>query len=74
MPWSFLVKLAITMIISYVLRPKPEKAKPALLEDFDVPVAEDGKPICVVFGRRRVADPNIVWYGDLASTAIYKRL
>jgi hypothetical protein len=73
MGWNFVAKLIFTLIVSYALRPKPQKQKPATLQDVEAPTAEDGKPICVVLGRRRVRDPNVTWYGDVSSRAIYRR-
>lgn len=45
--------------------PKVETPKPAGLQDFDVPKAEDGALIPVVFGTKTVNAPNVLWYGDL---------
>jgi len=63
--WVQLAILVITTLISYALAPKPPKSKPPSLEDFDVPTAESGRPIPVVFGEVTVTGPNVVWYGDL---------
>lgn len=68
--WWFVAQLLFSIAISYLLRPKPQVTPPATLDEFEVPVAQEGKPIAVVFGRRRVADPNVVWYGDLKTVAI----
>jgi len=40
-------------------------------QDLDFPTAEEGKPIAVLFGTRRLKDPNVVWYGDIRTTGIY---
>ena len=50
MGWEYLVVLLISVIISVALAPKPTQPKPASLADFDIPVAEEGKEIPVVFG------------------------
>lgn len=55
------------------LAPKPPQAKPATLADFDVPVAEEGRPVPVIFGTVTVTGPNVLWYGDLGSKAITKK-
>lgn len=74
--FSFLVKLAIMVALAYFLRPKPPKPpsppKPTGLEEFDIPTAEEGRPLQVLFGKRRIKGPNVVWYGDLKSTAIWR--
>lgn len=41
-----------------------------MLKDFDVPVAEQGRPVPVVFGTVLVEGANVLWYGDLSSTPI----
>ncbi len=56
--------------MSAALAPKPPQPKPAALADFDVPVAEEGRPIPVVFGTVTLTGPNVLWYGDLRSTPI----
>lgn len=71
--WTFLIKLAIMVVLAYVLRPKPPKPpKPAGLEEFEIPTAEEGRPVQVFFGKRREKGPNVVWYGDLKSNPIKK--
>lgn len=70
---TFLIQLAILIVSSYVsaaLAPKPPKPKPASLTDFDVPTAEEGRPVPVVFGTVWVTGPNVIWYGHLRTEAI----
>lgn len=73
-PITMLVFLAISVGVSYLLRPKQKvnNAKPATESDFDFPTAEEGRPIPVLFGTRRITAPNVVWYGDISSTPIRK--
>jgi hypothetical protein len=64
----FLIKLVIMVALAFALRPKPKTPTPpkaAGIEEFDIPTAEEGRPIQVLFGKRRIAGPNVVWYGDL---------
>lgn len=73
--FAFLVKLFIMVALAYVLRPKPVTSKPpkaAGIEEFEIPTAEEGRPIQVLFGKRREKGPNVVWYGDLKSKAIWR--
>lgn len=77
--WLFwaAVSSAIGMGIAYLMAPKPPKprhAKAVGLEQFDVPTAEEGRPIQVIFGSRYVTGPNVVWYGDYKAEAIIERL
>lgn len=68
--WVQLILLVVSVIVSYALRPKPAVPKPAALEDFDIPVAEQGRPVPVVFGTILLTGPNVLWYGDLRTTPI----
>ena len=44
-----------------------------LLDDFDLPTAEEGRPIPVVFGTMLLRGPNVVWAGDLKVDPIRKK-
>lgn len=70
---QFLAYIAVLLIASYVayaLAPKPPKPKPASLSDFDIPTAEEGRPLPMIFGTHLVRGPNVIWYGDLGTEAI----
>lgn len=68
-----LALLVVSYFVSAALAPKPPKPKPAALEDFDIPVAEQGRPVPVVFGAVLITGPNVLWYGDLRVTPIQKK-
>ena len=68
--WVQLILLVVSYIVSVALAPKPPQPKAAALEDFDIPVAEQGRPISVVFGTVILKSPNVMWYGDLSTTPI----
>lgn len=72
MGWE-IVYFIVAVILSVALSPRPPDAKPAALEDFEFPVAEQGRPIPVIFGDVWVRGPNVLWYGGLWSKAIKKR-
>lgn len=72
MGWVQLIYYIIVVIISIALAPKPPQPKPAALEDFDVPVAEEDRPIPVVFGEVQITGPNVLWFGDLIVKKIKK--
>ena len=65
----FIVKVAIMIALSYALRQKPPKSKFQVpgLETSSIPTAEEGRPIQVLFGKKRVKSPNVVWYGLVGS-------
>lgn len=72
-PFSYLAILIVASLIASALAPKPPVPKPATIADFDVPTAEQGRPIPVVFGTVLVTGANVVWYGDLEAKAIKKK-
>lgn len=70
---QFLIYLAVLLLATYVataFAPKPPKPKAARLQDFDIPTAEQGRPIPVIFGSVTVTGPNVIWYGDLDTSSI----
>lgn len=67
---AMVIVLIASIVISYALQPKPPNARPAALADFDVPTAEEGRPIPVIFGTVWVKGPNVLWYGDLTTIPI----
>lgn len=73
---NFVIQIAIVIVAAVVaaaMAPKPPQPKPAALGDFDVPTAEEGRPIAKVFGEMLIRDPNNLWYGDLSSDPIKKK-
>lgn len=65
-----IVILIVALIVGYALAPKPPVPKPPALEDFEVPVAEEGASIVWIFGEGWLTAYNVLWYGDLATIAI----
>lgn len=72
--WWYVAAWVVGLVISVALsRPKqPSITGPQPSDDVDAPVAEEGKPIAVLFGMRDLKGPNVIWYGDLKSKAIRK--
>lgn len=70
--WVQLLWFVVTLVLSIALSPKPPKPRPAALEDFDVPVAQEDRPIPVLFGTKRITGANVTWYGDLSTRKIKK--
>lgn len=68
--WLFIAGFVIALAASYALAPKPQNAKPAGLADIEVPTAEEGREVPVLFGTREIRGPNVVWYGDLDTKPI----
>lgn len=71
--WVQVILLVVSLVISYAMRPKPVIPKPAALEDFDIPMAELGRAVPVVFGEMILKSPSLMWYGDLKNKAIKKK-
>mgnify|MGYP000266680068 FL=1 len=69
--WNIVLFIG-AMALSYALRPKPKvtHARPAGASEFEVPTAQEGREVPVLFGTRRITGPNVVWWGDLASYPI----
>lgn len=72
MIWEYLAVLVIAIIIGVALAPKPQSNPPAGFDEIQVPTAEEGREIPVLFGTRRLTGPNVVWYGDLESVPVQK--
>lgn len=71
--WWFIAGLAVALIGAAFLAPKPQSVKPSGLGDFDIPTAEDGREIPVLFGTRILRGANVVWYGDFKAVAVKKK-
>lgn len=66
MAWQVQVFLFVaSLMLSSMLRKDPRSGAPATLDDLQIPTAEDGKIIPVLFGTREISSYNMVWHGDL---------
>lgn len=71
MEWIvYAIIFIVALVLAVALAPSPPQQKPATLDEFQMPTAEPGRPIPVVFGTYVVKSPNVVWYGDLMSEPI----
>ena len=66
-----LILTVISTVLSMVLQPRPVPPISASLSDFQVPTAEEGRVLPVVFGTVLEKGANVVWYGDLKKEEIY---
>ena len=71
--WWYLAVFIVALVVSYSMVPKPETRPPAGLDEIQAPTAEVGREIPVLFGRRKLEGPNVVWYGHLRTVAIKKK-
>lgn len=67
---AYLAVIAISYAVQMALRPTPEKPKPGSLEDSDIPIAEEGADIQVLFGQGWFESANIIDYGNLRTSEI----
>lgn len=70
--WMQLVYAVAMLIVSEAIRSvnTPDNAAPEAGK-MDVPTAENGGTISVLFGTDVIEDMNVVWYGDSATAPIY---
>lgn len=68
--WAYWIVLLIGVAYTATNQPKTQTPIAMTLDDVKAPVAEIGKEIPVVFGERIIADPNVVWFGDLRTKPV----
>lgn len=68
----FIVIFIVALIVGYAMQPKPQNQPPAGLSQIQLPIAEEGAEIAVLFGTKNCKGSNVVWYGDLKTVAIKK--
>lgn len=67
--WTYIIVAAVSIIAAVMLRPKVENSRPTK-EEFDIPTAEPGTRIYVLFGTREIKSSFVAWWGDVRITAI----
>jgi len=72
MAWVYALYFVVALVISYSLTPKPQNAKPAGLDEIQVPTAEVGREIPVLFGTREGSRVQLRRYGDLRTVPVKK--
>lgn len=68
--WALLFMVASTAIQALLV--KPQKVKPAALEDFDFPQVGEGTPQAVFFGDCWTEGWMVLWWGNMRTTKIKK--
>lgn len=77
MPFFLMLFLWVAFtVVGELLRPKPKFAQPepSALGDFQVPTAEEGRCIPIVWGKCLIKGVNATWYGDLSADAVTKKV
>jgi hypothetical protein len=67
---ALVLMVASTLISSLLI--KKQKVKPASLEEFEFPQADEGLPQPVLFGQCWTKGWQVLWYGELATKKIKK--
>lgn len=65
--WLTLALAVVSVALNLLLAPRPKPPKPEAAKDLELPTAEAGRPIPVVFGTMTVKGLNILWYGEKSS-------
>jgi hypothetical protein len=70
--WLWVIVYVAMALVSVLLRPKQKMpdVKPGTIGDKDLPIASQSSPVPVVWGTVWLTQPNVVWYGDPAISAI----
>lgn len=70
MVWWYIAVFIVALLVAFTMMPKPQTQPPAGLGDINVPTAEEGREIPVLFGTRDCEGPNVVWYGHFKTKAV----
>lgn len=70
MPWFLPLLLFVASYVIQALLVKSSSQRPATLEDFDFPQADEGTPQAVVFGDTWSEGWFVAWYGNLRTQKI----
>ena len=72
--WMIIIMVAVSYGMSVLMRKKQKFPNNDVDPDSEItaPTADEGKPIAVLFGTRRIKGPNVVWYGDIKTDAIMR--
>ena len=71
--WEFVAFFVVALIVSFAMTPKPQTQKPPGINEVNVPTAEEGREIPVIFGTLLIEDINIVDHRNLRTVAIRKK-
>lgn len=72
MVWWYIAVFIVALVVAVSIAPNAAQNSPSI-QDIDVPTAEEGRAIPVLFGTRDIKGPNVVWYGDVSAVAVKKK-
>lgn len=64
--WLYVISFVVSLAYVYSQIPKAASVTSPSESDVDIPTAEEGKAVPVVFGTVAITDFNCVWYGDIS--------
>ena len=74
MIWPQIAIAVVSAVLSFALQQRSQQdPPPELAEDVEIPTPENGKPIPVLFGRKKIKNPNVVNYNNITATPIKKK-
>lgn len=65
--WTLIIAAVVSVALNLIFAPRPKAPKPEEARDIELPTAEAGRPIPVVFGTLRITGLNVLWYGEKRS-------
>lgn len=63
--------VAFGFYVGYTMAAGRPDVKPPAIDEFTATTASQSRPIPVLFGTRLIKSANVVWYGDVRTTAVY---
>ena len=73
MIWMMAVMFLLSLVMMATMKTKVPSPSAAGLEEFIFPSAAE-RPVQILAGTRRLSGPNVVWYGDLRTSKIVKKV
>lgn len=73
MIWLMAVTFLLSFVMMATMKTKVPSPSVAGLEDFSFPSAAE-RPVQILAGTRRLSGPNVIWYGDLRTSKIVKKV
>ncbi|MBR0568004.1 hypothetical protein J5J83_17925 [Azoarcus sp. L1K30] len=67
--WNFVIYLVVMIVSSMLANPKSTASR-ASLDEFDLPVPDEGTPQCVIFGDCWTSDWQVLSYGNLRTKPV----
>lgn len=71
--WVAAALFVASTVVSALLAPRPKDASASSLGDFQVPTAEEGRPVPLLLGTCKISGPNVTWWGHLGTSPIRRK-